>query len=111
MFLPYNEDDRKLTNKDEIRQHLKNAYINIYKVFRPRMNSVGYSRVSFHSFRRHVYSTITSLTDQDYADYVPGHENSPYWDKPESKLVATWKRIEPYLTYVDIEGLETKQRD
>ncbi|HXG07843.1 MAG TPA: tyrosine-type recombinase/integrase, partial [Nitrososphaera sp.] len=113
VFMPYNEEeiDRTLTDIHKIRHHTKNAYLAMYKQFRPTMNRIGYTKVTFHTFRRYCYSTVSSLVDANYAEFFIGHENSEYWTKSETELAKLFHTVEPYLTYIDVEGMEVKHRD
>ena len=69
------------------------------------------SRVTFHSFRRHVYTQLDSLGLGQFAEFYIGHKVSEYWAKPENEKIATFKKIESYLTYLDVSGLEAKGAD
>jgi integrase len=76
-------------------------------------NSNNYSRrqITLHSFRRFVKTTISDLGYQDFSEYFIGHSGSSYWTKKESEKAQIFKRIEPYLTFLDYEELERKGAD
>jgi integrase len=67
--------------------------------------------ITLHSFRRFCKSTISGLGFQDYSEYHIGHSGSTYWRKKDSEKAALFKKIEPYLTFLDIQQLERKGAD
>jgi integrase len=110
LFMPYH---------DELETTVEYAYKNLSRRFGElldRMN-VKFRRdgkrreISLHSFRHFVYTTIDGLGQNQYAEYFIGHANSTYWRKPESEKIATFLKIEPYLTFMDVAALEAKGAD
>jgi len=110
VFMPYH---------DELETTVEYAYKNLSRRFGElldRMN-VKFRRdskrreVSLHSFRHFVYTTIDGLGQNQFAEYFIGHSNSTYWRKPESEKIATFLKIEPYLTFLDVTSLEAKGAD
>src|SRR5215204_6999944 len=110
VFMPYH---------DELETTVEYAYKNLSRLFGElldRMN-VKFRRdskrreVSLHSFRHFVYTTIDGLGQNQFAEYFIGHANSTYWRKPESEKIATFLKIEPYLTFMDVAALESKGAD
>jgi integrase len=110
VFMPYH---------DELETTVEYAYKNISRRFGElldRMN-IKFRRdgkrreVSLHSFRHFVYTTIDGLGQNQFAEYFIGHSNSTYWRKPESEKIATFLKIEPYLTFMDVAALEAKGAD
>jgi integrase len=69
------------------------------------------SRLTFHSFRRHVYTQLDCLGLGQFAEFYIGHKESEYWARPENEKIATFKKMESYLTYLDVAGLEAKGAD
>lgn len=67
--------------------------------------------ITFHSFRRFVKTTISDLGYQDYSEYFIGHSGSTYWTKKESEKVEIFRKIEPYLTFLNLPQLERKGAD
>lgn len=67
--------------------------------------------ITFHSFRRFVKTTISDLGYQDYSEYFIGHSGSTYWTKKESEKVEIFRKIEPYLTFLNLHQLERKGAD
>ena len=78
-----------------------------------REESAGaqHRKITLHSFRRYVYSTIADLGFSDYANFFIGHSGSAYYRKSEREMVEIFNRIEPYLTFLDYEELERKGAD
>jgi integrase len=68
-------------------------------------------QVTFHSFRRFVKTTISDLGYTDYSEYFIGHSGSTYWRKKESEKAELFRKIEPYLTFLNIYQLERQGAD
>jgi integrase len=110
VFMPYH---------DELETTVEYAYKNLSRRFGELLDRMkikfrhdGKRReVSLHSFRHFVYTTIDGLGQNQFAEYFIGHANSTYWRKPESEKVATFLKIEPYLTFMDVASLEAKGAD
>ena len=68
-------------------------------------------RITLHSFRRFVKSTISDLGYQDFSEYYIGHSGSSYWTKKESEKAEIFKKIEPYLTFLNVHQLERQGAD
>jgi integrase len=68
-------------------------------------------QITFHSFRRYVKITISDLGYQDYSEWFISHSGSTYWRKKESEKAEIFKKIEPYLTFLDFAQLERKGAD
>jgi integrase len=66
---------------------------------------------TLHSFRRYVRTLISDLGYQDFAEWTLGHSYSTYWRKGDKEKYELFKKIEPYLTYLDQSGLERKGAD
>ena len=62
-------------------------------------------------FSRFVKSTISDLGYQDFSEYFIGHSGSTYWTKKESEKAEIFKKIEPYLTFLNIHQLERQGAD
>ena len=54
-------------------------------------------------FLLHTYNmtTISDLGYQDFSEFMIGHAGSTYWRKKN-----LFKKVEPYLTYLNIHGLK-----
>ena len=68
-------------------------------------------QITLHSYRRYVKSTISDLGFSDYSEWFIGHSGSTYWRKKDSEKAEIFKKIEPYLTFLDIQQLERKGAD
>jgi hypothetical protein len=47
----------------------------------------------------------------DFSEYFIGHSGSTYWRKKESKKAELFKKIEPYLTFLNVHQLERQGAD
>ena len=68
-------------------------------------------QITLHSFRRFVKTTISDLGYSDFSEYFIGHSGSTYWRKKESEKDELFKKIEPYLTFLNIHQLERQGAD
>ena len=68
-------------------------------------------KITLHSMRRFVKSTISDLGYQDFSEYFIGHSGSTYWTKKESEKAEIFKKIEPYLTFLNVHQLERQGAD
>jgi integrase len=68
-------------------------------------------KITLHSFRRFVKSTISDLGYSDYSEWFIGHSGSTYWRKKDSEKAEIFKKIEPYLTFLNIPQLERQGAD
>jgi integrase len=68
-------------------------------------------QITLHSFRRFVKTTISDLGYADYSEYFIGHSGSTYWQKKDSEKAEIFRRIEPYLTFLNINQLERQGAD
>lgn len=67
--------------------------------------------ITLHSFRRYVKTTISDLGYQDFSEYFIGHSGSTYWTKKESEKAEIFRKIEPYLTFLNVHQLERQGAD
>jgi integrase len=58
-------------------------------------------KITFHSFRRYVKSTISDLGYSDFSEFILGHSGSTYYRRSDKDKAELSKKIEPYLTYLD----------
>ena len=68
-------------------------------------------KITLHSFRRYVKSTISDLGYQDFSEYFIGHSGSTYWTKKESEKAEIFRKIEPYVTFLNVHQLERQGAD
>jgi F0F1-type ATP synthase gamma subunit len=57
-----------------------------------------------------VKSTISDLGYSDYSEWFIGHSGSTYWRKKDNEKAETFQKIEPYLTFLNIQQLIDKVR-
>jgi hypothetical protein len=68
-------------------------------------------QITLHSFRRFVKTTISDLGYADYSEYFIVHSCSTYWRKKDSEKAELFRKVEPYLTFLDIHQLERQGAD
>ncbi len=68
-------------------------------------------KITLHSFRRFVKTTISDLGYQDFSEYFIGHSCYTYWTKKESEKAEIFRKIEPYLTFLNVHQLERQGAD
>ena len=71
----------------------------------------GRRKITLHSFRRFVKSTISDLGFADFSEFFIGHSGSTYYRKSEKDKAELFKKIEPYLTFLDLTTLQRKGAD
>jgi hypothetical protein len=64
-----------------------------------------------HSFRRFVKTTISDLGYADFSEWFIGHSGSKCWAKKDSEKAEIFRKIEPYLTFLNIPQLERQGAD
>jgi integrase len=103
------------------RSSFRGLYIHMNQDFAHTLDRIGFGNredgnesrreITFHSFRRFVKTTISDLGYQDFSEWFIGHAGSTYWRKKDSEKAELFRKIEPYLTFLDITGLESKGAD
>jgi hypothetical protein len=68
-------------------------------------------QITLHSFRSFVKSTISDLGYADYSEWFIGHSGSTYWRKKDSEKAELFRKIEPYLTFLNVHQLERQGAD
>ena len=68
-------------------------------------------QITLHSFRRFVKTTISDLGYADYSEYFIGHSGSTYWRKKDSEKAEIFRKIEPYITFLNVHQLERQGAD
>ena len=100
----------------------KNLYYELIKHFEKTLDSMGKGdredgsngrrrQITLHSFRRFVKTAISDLGYSDFSEWFIGHSGSTYWRKKESEKAELFKKIEPYLTFLNIHQLERQGAD
>jgi integrase len=68
-------------------------------------------KFTLHSMRRWVKTTISDLGHSEYSEYYIGHIGSTYYRVSEKEKLELFRKIEPYLTFLDQTTLERKGAD
>jgi integrase len=68
-------------------------------------------KITLHSFRRFTKSSISDLGLSDYSEYYIGHQGSVYWQKSLKEKIELFRKVEPYLTFLDTKSLELRHAD
>ena len=100
----------------------RNLYFELVKHFEKTLDSMGKGdredginerrrKITLHSFRRFVKTAISDLGYSDYSEWFIGHSGSTYWRKKESEKAELFKKVEPYLTFLNIHQLERQGAD
>jgi integrase len=100
----------------------RNLYFELVKHFEKTLDSMGKGdredginerrrKITLHSFRRFVKTTISDLGYSDYSEWFIGHSGSTYWRKKESEKAELFKKIEPYRTFLNVHQLERQGAD
>ena len=74
-------------------------------------NEIRRRKIILHSMRRFVKSTISDLGYADYSEWFISHAGSVYWRKKDSEKAEIFKKIEPYLTFLNVPQLERQGAD
>ena len=100
---------------------LQSLYVHMSADFARTLDRIGFGNrengnrgrreITFHSFRRFVKTTISDLGYQDFSEWYIGHACSTYWRKKDTEKAELFRKIEPYLTFLDVTGLEAKGAD
>jgi integrase len=68
-------------------------------------------KITLHSFRRYTKSTISDLGYAEFSEWFIGHSSSAYWTKKDSEKAEIFRKVEPYLTFLNIPQLERQGAD
>jgi integrase len=83
----------------------------IGKGLREESNNNKRRQITLHSFRRFVKTTISDLGYSDFSEWFIGHIGSTYWTKKDSEKAEIFRKVEPYLTFLNIPELERQGAD
>jgi integrase len=115
----YNNSNSRKENVSE-QDNVANIYTTLVIDFNRLVNQLkfGYENTTrrrhiftFHSLRRWTKSIISDVISSDYSEWAIGHLGSSYYIKSDKEKYLLFKRVEPFLTYLDQRGLEQKQTD
>ncbi len=68
-------------------------------------------KITLHSFRRFVKTTVSKLAGQEYSEWFIGHKGSTYFTEHEDEAFETLHKIESNLTYLDYSKLDKQALD
>ncbi|HEV8406241.1 MAG TPA: tyrosine-type recombinase/integrase [Nitrososphaera sp.] len=68
-------------------------------------------KITLHSFRRFVKTTISALGQVEFSEYMLGHAGSPYFRMKDQDKIEMFVKMEQYLTFLDYSDLEAKGAD
>ena len=96
-------------------------YFNVAHIFSNTLDRIGMGdredgnhlrrKITLHSFRRFTKSTISDLGYSDYSEWFIGHSGSTYWRKKDNEKAEIFQKIEPYLTFLNIQQLKRQGAD
>lgn len=112
----------KASSRGYLSVSIQSLYVEFASVFGKTLERLGrgqreeslgaqHRKITLHSFRRWVKSTISDLGFYDYSEWFIGHSGSTYYRKSEKEKAEIFRKIEPYLTFLDYEELERKGAD
>jgi integrase len=78
---------------------------------RKEVNHGKRRHITLHSMRRWVKSTISDLGYGDFSEFMIGHSSSTYYRRTVDEKAALFRKIEPYLTFLDYQQLERRGAD
>ncbi len=56
-------------------------------------------------------TTISDLGYADFSEWFIGHSGSTYWTKKDSEKAEIFRKVEPYLTFLNVHQLERQGAD
>ena len=68
-------------------------------------------KITLHSFRRYTKTTISDLGYAEFSEWFIGHSGSTYWTKKDSEKAEIFRKVQPYLTFLNIPQLERQGAD
>ena len=99
----------------------RGVYVKIFVEFNRILKTIGMDerkegmlrrKVTLHSFRRFVYTTISDQVGKNYAEDWLGHVTSEYHVKKQNqKRDLYFTKCEKFLTFLDFEQLETTEKN
>ena len=110
------------SSKGYLRVSIRSLYVELRSAFGKTLDRLGkgqkeespgakHRKITLHSFRRWVKSTISDLGYYDYSKWFIGHRGSTYYRKSEKEKAELFRKIEPYLTFLNYEELERRGAD
>jgi integrase len=119
---PINKNTNNKNKKDIFtRSQPQNSYYNMVSLFEKTLDRNGMGsreesnenrrKITLHTFRRFAKTTISDLGYADYSEWIIGHAGSTYWRKKDNEKAEIFKKIEPYLTFLNIQQLNRQGAD
>jgi integrase len=106
--------DKNMPNPESLYDDLSDSFANTLDRSGKGDREDGNQRrrkITLHSFRRFVKTTISDLGYADFSEWFIGHSGSSYWTKKDSEKAEIFRKIEPYLTFLNIPQLERQGAD
>ena len=108
--------------EDKQNHNLPDIYTNLLNQFETTLDLLNMSayesdvtkrrrKITFHSFRRFVKSVISDLGYSDFSEWYIGHSGSTYYRRSDKDKFELFKKIEPYLSFLDMTNLESRHAD
>jgi hypothetical protein len=103
-----------------VKSDLHTIYVNMAQSYANMLDRIGkgdreddnnHRKLTLHSFRRYLKSTISDLGYSDYSEWFIGHSGSTYYRKTEKEKSEIFRKLEPYLTFLDYTELEARGAD
>jgi integrase len=107
--------DNKIPNPrylyDDLRKSFGKTLDRMKKGDREEGSNGRRRQITLHSFRRFVKTTISDLGYSDFSEWFIGHSGSTYWTKKDSEKAEIFRKVQPYLTFLNIPELERQGAD
>jgi integrase len=68
-------------------------------------------KVTFHTLRTFVKSTIATHTNTDFSEFYLGHSYSTYWNVKENEIKELYLKCMKFLTFLDFYTVESVGKD
>jgi integrase len=98
----------------------ESIYLKLVRQFQQLLEVAGFSdrkegmkrrKVTFHSFRRFVKTTISDCAGKEYSEWFLGHAKSSYYvNKAEVRAATYAEKCMKYLTFLDYSMLEVAEK-
>lgn len=108
--------ESELPNEEKIQERFQGVYIKLNYEFNKILETIDLGdrkedslrrEITFHSFRRFVYTTLTSQVNVRFSEYILGHNNDMgYYTPPKGGPVVDYKSAMKQLTFLDTEQFE-----
>ena len=91
------------------KQPIRPGFVEFNRILRTvglevRKDGMKFRKITLHSFRRYVYTTISDQVGKNYAEHWLGHATSGETKETEKRNIYA-EQCMKYLTFLDFEGL------